>query len=276
MRGSYGDAEVTSRDNELSLFEDDDLPAIWEALMARLLSYPEYIQLFLAAYPDVPQDELGFQHAASAIAAFEVQAFTLYHSPWYSYLEGDDGAISDEAKKGALLFYDQASCANCHSGSLFTDQEHHVLAVPQVGPGKGEQAPWDPGRIRETRREEDAFAFRTPPLHNVTHTGPWMHDGAFSTLEAVIRHHLDPASSLREYDPIAHLSPDFQSTFQGDEELIELMLANLDPLLAEPQPFSDEEITYLIAFLESLSDPAVAELEKVIPEKAPSGLPVRD
>ena len=170
MRGSYGDADVTSRDNELTLLEDDDLPAIWEALMARLLANPEYVQLFQAAYPEVPLDELGFQHAANAIAAFEVQAFTLYHTPWYSYLEGDDDAISDEAKEGALLFYDQVGCAECHSGPLFTDQEHHVLASPQVGPGKGEQAPWDLGRIRETGKAEDEFAFRTPPLHNL---GQW-------------------------------------------------------------------------------------------------------
>ena len=191
MRGSYGDAEVATVDNELSLLEDEDLPAIWEALMVRLLSYQEYIQLFQAAYPEVPQDELGFQHVANAIAAFEVQAFTLYHNPWYSYLEGDDDAISEEAKQGALLFYDMAGCVNCHSGPLFTDQEHHVLAVPQVGPGKGEQAPWDLGRIRETGEVVDEFAFRTPPLHNVTETGPWMHDGALSTLEAVILHHLE-------------------------------------------------------------------------------------
>ncbi len=276
MRGSYGDSEVTSRDNELTLLEDDDLPAIWEALMARLLSHPEYVELFKAAYPDVSQDELGFQHAANAIAAFEIQAFTLYHSPWYSYLEGDDEAISEEAKRGALLFYGQAGCANCHSGPLFTDQEHHVLAVPQVGPGKGEQAPWDLGRSRETGRKEDAFAFRTPPLHNVTHTGPWMHDGAYSTLEATIQHHLDPVASLRNYDPAVHLQTELQDTFQDDEALIEQMLANLDPLLAKPQSLSAEEIAYLIAFLESLTDPAVAELDRVIPENVPSGLAVVD
>ncbi|KPK02501.1 MAG: hypothetical protein AMJ56_20910, partial [Anaerolineae bacterium SG8_19] len=167
-------------------------------------------------------------------------------------------------------------CANCHSGPLFTDQQHHVLAVPQVGPGKGEQAPWDLGRSRETGREEDAFAFRTPPLHNVTHTGPWMHDGAYSTLEATIQHHLDPAASLRNYDPAVHLQTELQDTFQDDEALIEQMLANLDPLLAEPQSLSAEEIAHLIAFLESLTDPAVAELDSVIPENVPSGLAVVD
>jgi len=276
MRGSYGDADVTSRENELTLLEDDDLPAIWEALMARLLANPEYVQLFQAAYPEVPLEELGFQHAANAIAAFEVQAFTLDHSPWYSYLEGDDDAISDEAKEGALLFYDQVGCAECHSGPLFTDQEHHVLASPQVGPGKGEQAPWDLGRIRETGKAEDEFAFRTPPLHNVTRTGPWMHDGAFNTLEAVILHHLDPASSLRQYDPGSQLPPELRSTYQDDEALTEQMLANLDPRIAESKSITDEQMAGLIAFLESLTDPAITELDAVVPENVPSGLPVTD
>ena len=151
-----------------------------------------------------------------------------------------------------------------------------MLAVPQVGPGKGEQAPWDLGRIRETGEVVDEFAFRTPPLHNVTETGPWMHDGAFNTLEAVILHHLNPASSLREYDPAVYLRPELQNTFQDDESLIEQMLANLDPLVAKSQALSNEEIGYLIAFLESLTDPAISELDAVVPENVPSGLPVAD
>jgi cytochrome c peroxidase len=276
MRGSYGDAKATNGNNELTLFEDNDLLAIWEALMTRLLAYPEYVQLFENAYPDIALDELGFQHAANAIAAFEIQAFTFYRSPWYRYLEGDDAAISDEAKEGALLFYDQAGCADCHSGPLFTDQKHHVLASPQVGPGKGEEAPWDLGRFRETGEAADKFAFRTPPLHNVTQTGPWMHAGAYSTLEAVIRHHLDPASLLRSYDPEKHLPPEVQSTFQSDEVLIEQMLANIDPLMAEVRTLTDDQIATLIAFLEYLTDPAVTKLDKLVPESVPSGLSMKE
>ncbi len=276
MRGSYGDAQATGVENELALLADDDLPAIWEALMARLLSYPEYARLFGAAFPDVPAAELGFQHAANAIAAFETQAFRLYHSPWYRYLEGDDGAISGEAKAGALLFFGQAGCAACHSGPLFTDQQHHVLAVPQVGPGKGEEAPWDLGRKRETGQAADAFAFRTPSLHNVTQTGPWMHDGAFNNLVAVILHHLDPAASLRNYDPAIHLRPDYQKSFQDDAALTEQMLANLDPLLVESPPLSNKQIASLIEFLECLADPAVAELDSLVPDHVPSGLAVAD
>ncbi len=276
MRGSYGDAEASNGDNELTLLDDDDFPAIWQALMARLLAYPEYAQLFENAYPDITPDELGFQHAANAIAAFEIQAFTLHHGPWYNYLAGDDTAIPDAAKVGAILFYDQAGCADCHSGPLFTDQEHHVLASPQVGPGKGEQAPWDLGRFPVTGNSADKFAFRTPPLHNVSLTGPWMHDGAYNTLEAVIRHHLHPASSLLGYDPAEYLPPEMQGTYQDDEELNSQMLANLDPLATEAKTLTDDQIASLIEFLECLTDPAVVELDTLVPQSVPSGLPVQD
>ena len=87
---------------------------------------------------------------------------------------------------------------------------------------------------------------------------------------------MNPASSLREYDPTVHLRPELQNTFQDDESLIEQMLANLDPLIAESQSLSNEEIGYLIAFLESLTDPAVSELDAVIPENVPSGLAIVD
>ena len=276
MRGSYADAGATNGDNELTLLDDDDFPAIWQALMARLFAYPEYAQMFENAYPEITLDELGFQHAANAIAAFEINAFTLHHGPWYNYLAGDDAAIPDAAIEGALLFYDQAGCADCHSGPLFTDQEHHVLATPQVGPGKGEQAPWDLGRFQETGITADKFAFRTPPLHNVSQTGPWMHDGAYNTLEAVIRHHLHPASSLRNYDPGRYLPPEMQGTYQDDEELNRQMLANLDPLATEVRTLTDDQIASLVAFLECLTDPAVAELDTILPNSVPSGLPLQD
>jgi cytochrome c peroxidase len=103
-----------------------------------------------------------------------------------------------------------------------------------------------------------------------------MHDGAFNTLEATVLHHLDPASSLRQYDPGSQLPPELQSTYQGDEDLIEQMLANLDPRLAESKAISDEQVAELIAFLESLTDPAITELDAVVPGNVPSGLPVAD
>ena len=78
------------------------------------------------------------QHAANAIGAFEADAFACTENGWHAYLNGDPAAISDEAKKGALLFYGEGGCANCHAGPLLTDQAYHNIAAPQLEPGKGD------------------------------------------------------------------------------------------------------------------------------------------
>ena len=47
----------------------------------------------------------------------------------------------------------------------------HAIALPQIGPGKAErfeQHQRDEGRMRVTGVSQDAYAFRTPSLRNVT------------------------------------------------------------------------------------------------------------
>ncbi len=105
-----------------------------------------------------------------------------------------------------MLFYTDrskggADCSSCHQGDFFTDEDFHNLAMPQIGPGKGDgDGSKDFGRKRETGKMADKFAFRTPSLINVEVTGPWSHAGAYTSLESVIKHHLDPASAIANYD----------------------------------------------------------------------------
>ncbi|MDW8317320.1 MAG: FG-GAP-like repeat-containing protein [Anaerolineae bacterium] len=278
MRGERADVDVHGRPNELGWLDDEDLPQIWEGLMRRLLAIPGYRELFAAAYPDLPLETLGFQHAANALAAFEIHAFTLLDSPWDRYLAGDDSALSPQAKRGALLFYGQAGCARCHSGNLLTDQQFHNIGVPQIGPGKGRpgmSAHIDPGRARETNDPADRFRFRTPPLRNVAITGPWMHNGAYLTLEEAIRHHLDPKAALERYD-LTRLPTDLQSDTIWNEAKKQALLETLDPLVATPTVLDDGQIADLLAFLEALTDPRAADLSYLTPEAVPSGLPVAD
>jgi len=274
MRGFAGDLDQYGQPNELGSIDDKEFQAMWDVLMARLLSHPAYIELFQAAFPDVPVAELGFQHAANAIAAYEADTYAADNSPWLLYLNGDKKALSEEAKRGAILFFGEAGCARCHAGPLLTDQEHHVLAVPQIGPGKGKEAPRDFGRMRETGDKSERYAFRTPTLHNVAATGPWMHDGAYDTLEAAIRHHLNPVASLRNYRPEEHLPAEYQDLFQADELTIAGLIDGLDPLLAHMADLSDDQIAHLVAFMNALTDPACYDLEHLVPDSVPSGLPV--
>lgn len=275
---------VTSRDemrgfageNDLGDIEDDEVRAIWSGLMERLLAIAEYRDLFAAAYPTVAIDELTFAHAANAIAAFENQHWTLDDAPFDQYLRGDDGALSPAAKRGALLFYGEADCARCHSGSLMTDQQFHNICVPQLGPGKGNgpDGAHDFGRENVTQDSNDRFKFRTPPLRNVAVTGPWMHDGAYTSLAAAVRHMLDPVGATESYDP-EQLREEFRSVLRSDQS--EEMIGAVSETDAQRVQLTEEEVADLVAFLQALTSPTVAELPtRDVPASVPSGLPLAD
>ncbi len=276
MRGFPGDVDVFGQPNELAMLDGDDVNAIWDGIMARLIVIPEYQTLFQAAYPDIPVDELGFQRVANAIAAFEIDAWTFTDSPWDRYLAGDNTALSEQAKRGALLFYGEAGCARCHAGNLLTDQKHHNIAAPQFGPGKGDgNGAQDFGRGRETGVEADMFAFRTPPLRNVALTGPWLHNGAYQTLEAVVLHHLSPETALQTYDE-SQLTPDLAETCQTDEAAMNAVLETLDPFVSKPTTLTHDEVQDLLAFLHALTSPSAVDLRADVPVSVPSGLALGD
>ena len=275
MRGAPGDTDVFGRVNELAAIPADDLPAIWSALMQRLIAFPGYVDLFARAYPDVPVSALTFSHAANAMAMFQQMHWTLLNSPWDRYVRGDDTALTEDAKRGAMHFYGKAGCSQCHSGNLLTDQKYHNIAVPQLGPGTGTSAPLDHGRAAISGRDADKFAFRTPPLRNVSVTGPWMHNGAYTTLDAAVRHHLDARGALTGYDA-SQLAADLQDTTHVDPQTVATMIETLDPLVANPRALTDAEFTDVMAFLQSLTDPAALDLRRDIPASVPSGLPLTD
>ena len=240
--------------------------------MAEILAIPAYQEMFQAAYPDVPLDQLGFEDAANALAAYQADVFTFLDSPWDRYLQGDVSALSPDALAGAELFYGKAGCARCHSGSLMSDLQLHNIGVPQIGPGKGNEEPYDYGRARETGDDSDLFAFRTPPLRNVALTGPWMHNGAYATLEAAVLHHLHPAQAVENYD-FSQLSPLMVAEDSGDTAVHTAALNATS--FAQPCPaLTDAEVATLLAFLDALTSPSAMDLSHTIPESVPSGLPV--
>ena len=116
--------------------------------------------------------------------------------------------------------------------------------------------------------------FRTPPLRNVAQTPPYMHNGSIPTLEAAIRHHLDPVASLHAY-PGEHLPASLRATLRTDAALLDDIAANVADT-APLRPLSDDEIAALVAFLEALSNPAelTRHPEDALPATVPSGLPI--
>lgn len=275
MRGEPGEVDVLGNPNELAQLADSQFADIWRAVMRRVLAVPEYVAKFNAAFPGTPTNTLGFQHAATAIAAFQMQAFTRTNSPLDRYLARDDAALSAEAKRGALLFFGEARCSSCHNGPLLGGQSFANVGVPQLGPGTGAGTPLDFGFGEIAGNEFYRFSFRVQPLRNVELTAPYMHDGAYATLEAVVRHYNDIPVALRSYD-VSQLAPALRGTYHGDEATITAVLSTLDGRLSTPIGLTEEQMREVVAFLKSLTDPAARDLSALIPATVPSGLPVRE
>ena len=273
MRGHAGDADVFGHPNELALLADDQPAAIWQAVMQRLLAIPEYVQLFKAAFPTKATSALRFEDAAHAIGIFQMQAFTKTNSPFDRFLQRDDAALSTEQKRGGILFFGRAQCGSCHSGPFLGGQGFVNAGVPQIGPGGVKQSPLDLGRGELQDNDFYKFAFRIAPLRNVELTAPYMHNGAYASLEAVIEHYNDVPKALREFDA-SQLAPALQPLYHGEQATIDAVLTTLDHRLRTPLDLTETEKRELIAFLKALTDPAARDLSGVAPARVPSGLPV--
>jgi cytochrome c peroxidase len=272
MRGQVGDTSTDGQHNELADVGDNDFAGGWAALLARLMAIPSYVQKFQAAYPGVAVGNFGFQHAANAIGAFEAQAFVANHTPFDSYLAGDNSALSDSAKRGALVFYGRGRCGKCHSGALTSNQNFENIGIPQLGPGKQADG-LDHGRNGVTAVAAEDYAFKAPQLRNVVLTGPWMHNGAYSTLAAAIRHYSNPRQMLANYDP-TQLPAALEPTVRNDPATRNAVLATLDMRVDSTINLTNAEVAQIEAFFETLTDPASLDLSGQIPDSVPSGLPV--
>ncbi len=210
------------------------------------------------------------QNISFLIGEYE-RSQVLVDSPWKRFVDGDSDALSETAKKGAVLFFGTiaeggANCASCHSGDLFTDEAFHNVAMPQIGRGKGNGADKsdDFGRFRETGKQDDLYAFRTPSLLNVEVTGPWSHAGAYTSLEAVVKHMADPVAGATNYDTsqltqtgVQNLDKVQINTQKAVAKLEADRQAGKDVI--ESVSLTDAQVNELVAFLKALTDPCTKD-----------------
>lgn len=264
MRGQEGD-------NELANLGNNNLTAMWNGLMRRLGAIDEYVDLFEAAYPGTAFEDMSFAHAANAIAGFEIATFESRGSLFERFLRGEDVAIPEAAIEGAREFRD-SNCTDCHDGAGLSDFEHHNTALAQIGPGKGVGVAGreDRGRQTITRDGRDAYAFRTPPLTNVTLTGPWGHAGQINELRDFVDHYDEPLDALRAYNVRQSVDNPglFDDHFTASDNAIAATVDN------DAEARGRLDVGEILAFLESLEDPGVLSLVEDVPLRVPSGLPV--
>ncbi len=258
----------------------DRIDAAWPILAARVADIPAYAEHFIRekSHIDSPGD-IRISDIANALGAFMNATWQRIDTPFDLYLRGDKTALNNTELRGMRLFYGEANCASCHSGMWLSDQSFHALGLPSFGPGRTRRhnlLARDLGRLAETDDIKDAYAFRTPMLRNVALTAPYGHNGAWATLEDIIRHHLDPLTMREAWTPEdakLPLVPWLQSVdFIIQQDRIEMARQAARVPAAGPA-LSDAEIQSLVAFMHALTDERDDPLS-LVPASVPSGLPV--
>jgi cytochrome c peroxidase len=226
---------------ELGLREGD-------SFLERLRSDPKYRELFDRAFPEVGE-RCTIANVTKAIASFE-RSIISARSPWDRYhYGGDDSAVSDPAKRGEVLFFNQhLSCFRCHGGFNFSgatvseghavrDPEFHNTGLYNVPGGLGYPAP-NLGIFEFTRDPKDAGKFKAPTLRNIAITAPYMHDGSIATLEGVLDHYAagGRASDNPNKDP---LIGGFRLSAQDRKDLIEFLKALTDEEVLRDRRFAN-------------------------------------
>jgi cytochrome c peroxidase len=143
-------------------------------ILARLSANQQYVEAFSAAFgdPDVTRRKIEL-----ALATFE-RSIVSGAAPFDRWINGDETAIGEPAKRGFATFTGKAHCTGCHSGWAFTDSSFHDIGTAQGNDlGRG-------GLFPSSRKLQ--YAFKTPTLRDVSKRGPFMHDGSVATLSEVI------------------------------------------------------------------------------------------
>lgn len=215
-------------------------------LLGELRGNAEYVRLFTAAFGQGGAgDPISLDNIAVAIAAFERTVITV-SSPFDRYAAGDTSALTPAARRGLDLFRSVSTrCFECHGMPTFANPDYKVIGVPSLADPK--KLDEDLGRAKLTPGRAYEHAFKVPTLRNVAKTAPYMHNGAFKTLEEVL---------------------DF---YAGGGGLgLGYAVDNIDDKIRKFE-LTTEERADLVAFLNALTDESLAP---EVPERVPSGLPV--
>lgn len=258
---------------------------------------PEYRRLFSDIYPEIKNGTpVDFIMVGEVIAEFEF-FLTAAKAPLDKYAMGSKNALSDQEKRGAIVFFTKGNCVSCHSvkgnsSQMFSDFESHNAGVPQVHPmfgvgtgnvpfselacpNKTVSGTLDFGLEEFTGNINDRYKFRSSPLRNLKVQAAFFHNGSFTQLKDALEFHLNPSVKIKTYNPYQFGVP--QDIKYNKMDMTDVM-KTLDPVLKRGISLSRNEKEDLLVFLtESLFDnrASAENLREEIPTRVPSGLPLQ-
>jgi cytochrome c peroxidase len=194
-----------------------------DKLMQRLASIPEYKPQFDTAFP---KDGMTPKTLAAAIATYE-RTVVSERAPFDAWIDGNEKAIPEAAKRGFELFNGKAVCSSCHEGWNFTNDSFHDIGLPSKDIGRVEFVP----NVVKMKH-----AFKTPGLREISRRGPYMHNGSLATLESVIEHYNQGGV---ERPSRSDLMKPLGLTAQDKTDLVAFLMtltSNLSPTVAPALP----------------------------------------
>ncbi|MBK1681373.1 cytochrome-c peroxidase [Rhodocyclus tenuis] len=170
-----------------------------DRLPGKLAALPGYREDFAAAFGD---GEVTLARIQSALATYQ-RTLVPVPTRFDDFLRGRTDALDDRELLGLHLFRTKARCMSCHNGPTLTDNRFHNLGLTYYGRQRE-----DLGRYRVSADPADVGAFRTPTLRSVAQSGPWMHNGVFSSLRGILNLYNAgmprprPANAAQAADPL--------------------------------------------------------------------------
>ncbi|GAA3924156.1 cytochrome-c peroxidase [Chitinophaga oryziterrae] len=160
-----------------------------ENVLNKLRNTPPYPAMFKKAFGS---DEITTAHMMKALSQFMLMLVS-DQSKYDSVTRKQGVSFTTEEEQGYELY--QQKCSSCHKEPLFTDHSFRNNGIG-VGPNN------DKGRYAITLNPDDKYKFKVPGLRNLAYTAPYMHDGRFYTLQAVLNHYTSEVQDGATLDPL--------------------------------------------------------------------------
>ncbi len=186
--GRVKDVEAQAGGPVQAPFEMNMTPAEVEQ---RLNSSGHYQEAFKKVFGS---KNITFEQVRKAIGAYERTLLT--DGDYDRFLEGDNEALSAQAKRGMTLFMTQG-CKGCHTGMSVGGQSMQQFPLRRYfseylgaifNPDmKIKESPFPFENLGGFLGQDDKLKFRVPILRNITKTAPYFHNGSVEKLEEAVR-----------------------------------------------------------------------------------------
>jgi cytochrome c peroxidase len=186
--GHQGDAPIGWDGRNASLEAQAKSSIATGSMSMRQTSTPVKVEVIEQRIRDIPEYAAKFQELglaanidgiAKAIAEYE-RKLEPGPAAFDRWVQGEESAISESAKRGFVVFNTKGNCFACHSGWRFADDLFHDIGTSTKDKGRGNALKDDP---------QAQFAFKTPTLRSVALRPPFMHDGSSATLLDTVKHY---------------------------------------------------------------------------------------